>query len=153
MMLKHLDQLAGFKAAEQHHAVHPLFFQRMHDGQLALRIFLGIAQKDVVSFGACHMLGTAGHVGKKRVGDIGNHQTDGSGMAGSQTAGDTAGTVAQSINNFLNALACCGTDFAFVIDDPGDGHHGNARLAGDVCNGHVSRHKGVFPVSANSIIG
>jgi hypothetical protein len=66
----------------------------LQDGQLALRIFFGVAEENIVPAGVGHMLHTAHHIGEERIGNIGHYQADRARMLGSQAARNAAGPIA-----------------------------------------------------------
>jgi len=126
--------------AAQHKTIHPLFFQRLQYSLLALRVLIGVAQKDIVPVGVGHVLRAARHIGEKRVGNIRYHQTERARSPGSQPASNAAGPVAQLFNNFQNAAPGGGADITFIIDHPRDSHQRDVSLAGDIGHGHTLGH-------------
>src|ERR1035438_4399383 len=69
---------------------------------------------------------------EKRVGDIGNHDSDGMSAALRQTASQQVGTVTEFLNRRIYALLKRFADMTLIVDNGRDGENRYARFFGDV---------------------
>src|SRR5258708_4982801 len=84
-----------------------------------------------------HLFNRLDHLAVKRVGNVGNHQTDRQGPPRAQAPGHIARVITQVIDRLQHALACFQRNRAgAVIDDVRDGGRRHAGAPGDIVTRH-----------------
>ena len=89
----------------QDDAVHPLGLQRLEDVLLDLPGGIRVTQHDRITIGLQWNLQAPDQIREKRIGDIGNHQSDGLGVGSCHATGHQIGRVAIFLDNALNPLS------------------------------------------------
>ncbi len=104
--------------------------KRGHDFHLAVRVRIGISEKDRIAMIVCHVLDSVYNLGDERVGDSGHNDANGLGSSCDQATGDCAGAITLLASDLSNALRGVVTDERAVVKSPRDGgmrHLSNSR--------------------------
>ena len=115
----------------EHDAVDLAAAQHLELGALFGGVLARAAQQQAVAADAGNRLDAGDDLDEKRVHQIGNDDADRVAAAEGQAARDGVALVADLLDLGEHAIARGVTDIPVIVQDLGDGHDGNAELAGN----------------------
>ena len=122
----------------ENNAVHLVAGEKAEQLLGGLGVLLAVAQHDIIAQLAGVRFDAERNLGIKRIGHLGNDETDYVGTAADETARERVDAIALFIADLYDPLARCLAQLLGAAEGAGYGRSGDAGNTGDIFNGYVA---------------